>query len=125
MYISQFAQEKNDDICLEAIDIFLIFYGRFLATSAITFLSYGGLFIAGGILPKLAWRVPCLSSLLTSSSPSNSPSTDSIPKNDVLLMNYLDGGSKMGNTINRINLYLLHDNDIGVKGCLYKAISMI
>lgn len=45
-----------EPLCLEAVDIFLSFYGRFLSAAAVTFLPYGGLHVAGGVLPKV--RLP-------------------------------------------------------------------
>jgi glucokinase len=119
--IAQYAEGRGceaDAVCASAIDMFLTFYGRFLCASAITFLPYRGLFVAGGILPKLAWRVPCMrvGPAVGSSPP---PSRDADP----LLTAYLDGGPKMSGTVARVPLQVLDDGDAGLKGALYFAAS--
>ena len=85
-------------LCLAAVDLFLTFYGRFLCTMAMTHLCYSGLFIAGGILPKLAWR------------------------ESVLLAAFADAGPKMGDTVARVPLFLVEDGDCGLKGALFYAL---
>jgi len=64
-------------------------------------LPTAGLFIAGGILPKLAWRLPCLGG---------------VASDDPLLDAYLDQGPKMAATVRRVPLLLLDDGDAGLKG---------
>jgi glucokinase len=113
--ISKWAQEAGEPLCLEAIDLFLSFYGRFLCTSANTFLPYGGLYIAGGILPKLAWRLPCLGG-------GGAGGGRSDGGGDPLLRGFLDGGPKMSGTVARVPLWLIGDPDVGLKGCLYVAL---
>ena len=54
--IAQHAHDYNDALCLRVVDTFLDIFGRVLGTAAQTFLPYRGLYITGGILPKLAWR---------------------------------------------------------------------
>jgi glucokinase len=54
--IAQHAYDYNDALCLRVVDTFLDIFGRVLGTAAQTFLPYRGLYITGGILPKLAWR---------------------------------------------------------------------
>lgn len=88
-------------LCLAAVDLFLTFYGRFLTTAAMTHLCYNGLFIAGGILPKLAWR------------------------EGVLLAAFADAGPKMGDTVGRVPLFLLEDADCGLKGALFFALRLL
>jgi glucokinase len=98
--IAQHACDYNDGLCLQVVDTFLDIFGRVLGTAAQTFLPYRGLYITGGILPKLAWR------------------WQNNPENR-LLKSYLDQGSKMSEIVARVPLTLINDDDLGLKGCLY------
>ena len=102
--ISQHARENHDALCLRVVDTFLDVFGRVLGTAAQSFLPYRGLYITGGILPKLAWRWQ-----------ENSSS-------NLLLKSYLDQGSKMSGIVARVPLTLINDDDLGLKGCLYYMI---
>eukprot|EP01124_Arcella_intermedia_P016796 TRINITY_DN23409_c0_g1_i1.p1 TRINITY_DN23409_c0_g1~~TRINITY_DN23409_c0_g1_i1.p1 ORF type:complete len:378 (-),score=70.41 TRINITY_DN23409_c0_g1_i1:29-1162(-) len=53
--IAKYAQQGNAT-CLEALDLFIDIYARTATTLACTFLPYSGLFIAGGVFPKIEWR---------------------------------------------------------------------
>ena len=98
--IVRHAQEHHDALCLQIVDTFLDIFGRVLGTAAQTFLPYRGLFITGGILPKLAWR------------------WENGAENR-LLQSYLDQGPKMSDIVARVPLTLINDDDLGLKGCLY------
>ncbi|CAF0997124.1 unnamed protein product [Didymodactylos carnosus] len=95
--IAQHAQ-RGDELCLMVVDLFLDIFGRTLGTAAQTFLPYSGLYIVGGILPKLAWR---------------------LKDRNLIVKSYLDQGDKMSETVARIPLLLIDDDDLGLKGCLY------
>jgi glucokinase len=90
---------RGDPVCQRAVAWFLDFYGRTLSNTAMTFLCYSGLYIAGGILPKLAspenWRV--------------------------LVSSFCDAGPRMSDVVSRVPLRLICDDDTGIKGCLYLA----
>jgi glucokinase len=45
--------KKNDPLAIESIQIFLDAYASEIGNLALEILPYGGLFIAGGIAPKL------------------------------------------------------------------------
>ncbi|CAF3120740.1 unnamed protein product [Rotaria socialis] len=98
--IAQHARDHNDSLCLRVVDTFLDIFGRVLGTAAQTFLPYRGLYITGGILPKLAWRWQ-----------NNSE--------NVLLKSYLNQGAKMSEIVAHVPLMLINDDDLGLKGCLY------
>lgn len=51
--IAQFAIEHRDPIALRALDIFIRAYGASAGNLALTTLAYGGVYIVGGIAPKL------------------------------------------------------------------------
>jgi glucokinase len=116
--VAALAQEGNT-VCLRAVDTFLHFYGRALGSAAISFLpTEAGLFIAGGILPKLAWRLPCLSASAGAAASASGAATDP------LIDGYLRQGPKMSALVARTPLLLVEDGDAGVKGCLFVAMQM-
>ena len=84
-----------------AMRLFLTAYGRFLQSSALQFLPYGGLYIAGGILPKLgAYAIQMLKEA------------------------YLDdAGEKVHGTVRKVPLYVINDGDTGIRGALYAALT--
>lgn len=51
--ISRFATEHHDPIALHTLDTFVRCYGAITGNLALTTLPFGGLYIAGGIAPKL------------------------------------------------------------------------
>ena len=51
--IAKFAFEKQDPVALRAMDLFLRAYGAAAGNLALTTLPYGGLFVVGGIAPKI------------------------------------------------------------------------
>lgn len=51
--ISSAALNKNDSLCEQTLKIFLSAYGAEAGNLALKLLSYGGLYIAGGIAPKI------------------------------------------------------------------------
>jgi glucokinase len=55
--ITSLAAEKQDLIAVEAVDIFLSIIGAEAGHMALRALAYGGVYIAGGILPRLLNRV--------------------------------------------------------------------
>jgi len=52
-FISKFAFEHGDPLALEALNLFVSIYGAAAGNLALTTLPFGGLYIAGGIAPKL------------------------------------------------------------------------
>lgn len=102
--VAQHARDHQNPLCLRVVDTFLDVFGRVLGTAAQTFLPYRGLFITGGILPKVAWR------------------WQQSEKN-LLLKSYLDQGPKMSDIVGRVPLTLINDDDLGLKGCLYFMIT--
>lgn len=51
--ITRFALEERDVAAMRALDIFASAYGAFAGNMALASLAHGGLFIAGGIAPKI------------------------------------------------------------------------
>jgi glucokinase len=52
-HISAFALEKNDALANEALDLFCAVYGAQAGNLALTCLAHGGVYIGGGIAPKI------------------------------------------------------------------------
>jgi glucokinase len=55
--ITQFALEDRDPTAVRALDLFASAYGAFAGNMALTLLAHGGVFIAGGIAPKIAAKL--------------------------------------------------------------------
>ncbi len=51
--ISQYALEKNDPLCVETLRLFVEIYGAEAGNIALKSLSLGGVYIGGGIAPKI------------------------------------------------------------------------
>jgi len=98
--ISEYAK-KGEPTCLATIDLFLDVYARFSAHMACVFLSYGGVFIAGGVLPKLLWRV------------------QEKGNESRFISRFLNMGPSKS-VVEQIPIYLI-TSDAGSFGCLYRA----
>jgi glucokinase len=55
--VTQFALEDRDPVAVRALDLFASAYGAFAGNMALTALAHGGVFIAGGIAPKIASKL--------------------------------------------------------------------
>ena len=55
--IAEFALSKTDDLAVRALDIFVSAYGAFAGNIALTTLAHGGVYVAGGIAPKIAEKL--------------------------------------------------------------------
>lgn len=55
--ITAAAKTGRDPIALQTIDIFLAMLGGFAGNVALTYGALGGVYIGGGIVPRLAWRI--------------------------------------------------------------------
>ena len=51
--IAEFAAARLDPLAVRALDIFVTAYGAYAGNMALTSLAYGGVFLAGGIAPKI------------------------------------------------------------------------
>ncbi|HSC93952.1 MAG TPA: glucokinase [Burkholderiales bacterium] len=52
--IAEFGLAKLDPLAVRALDLFVAAYGAFAGNLALTMLAHGGVYIAGGIAPKIA-----------------------------------------------------------------------
>ncbi len=55
--IDESAREKAQKLCVKTIDIFLSILGAAAGNLALTGLTKGGVYVGGGIPPKLLWRI--------------------------------------------------------------------
>lgn len=52
--IAEFATAKLDPLAMRALDLFVTAYGAFAGNMALATLAHGGVFLGGGIAPKIA-----------------------------------------------------------------------
>lgn len=55
--VSRFGLERRDAAAVQALDVFAAIYGAFAGNIALTALARGGVYIAGGIAPKIAAKL--------------------------------------------------------------------
>jgi glucokinase len=55
--ISEMAQQKKNRLCMTALDMFASIYGAAAGNLALQVMAVGGLFIGGGIAPKIIWKL--------------------------------------------------------------------
>jgi glucokinase len=55
--ISQAALAKRDDLCVEALDLFVHLYGVEASNHALKVMATGGVYVGGGIAPKIMGRL--------------------------------------------------------------------
>lgn len=55
--ITRRAELGEDNTAIDAVDMFLAMLGGFAGNVALTYGALGGVYIGGGIVPRLAWRI--------------------------------------------------------------------
>lgn len=55
--ISHAALEKRDPLCSEALDLFLVLFGREAGNHALKLMATGGVYLGGGITPRILSRL--------------------------------------------------------------------
>ena len=55
--ISQYALDERDPAALKALDMFVAIYGAQAGNLALTLLASGGVYVAGGIAPKIITKL--------------------------------------------------------------------
>jgi glucokinase len=55
--ISETAQQKRNRLCVKALDIFTSIYGAAAGNLALQVTAVGGIYIGGGIAPKIIWKL--------------------------------------------------------------------
>lgn len=111
--VSKLAESGVDARASAAVDLFLHHYGRVLCVAALTFMPFGGLYIAGGILPKLAWAWQA------KGGSSESDGSLSVDPDGPLMRGYYEAGPPLlRGLVARAPLTLVTDGELGIKGCL-------
>lgn len=99
--ISSYATEKGDPMALRAVDIFIRAYGGKSGDLALTTLCFGGLYLVGGIAPKLLREL-----------------------SDGRFTEALCDKGRMSTLISDIPVYLVMDTHIGLQGAANYAHKM-
>jgi len=55
--ISEMARLKKNKLCMKALDLFTSIYGAAAGNLALQVMAVGGVFIGGGIAPKIIWKL--------------------------------------------------------------------
>ncbi len=55
--ISEMARRKKDGVCAKALDLFTSIYGGAAGNLALQILAVGGVYIGGGIAPRVVWKM--------------------------------------------------------------------
>jgi len=97
--ITEFALKHRDPIALQTLDIFIRCYGSITGNLALTVLPYGGLYIAGGIAPKLL----------------------SVMRDGRFVSAFLDKG-RVSALISDIPIYIILNTQIALMGAAYYAV---
>ena len=96
--ISEMALAKKDEVCEDALDIFVSVLGAHAGDLALTFLAYGGVYLGGGIphniLPKL--------------------------KEDIFINNFENKG-RLKDVVEQIPINVITNNLAALKGAAYVA----
>jgi glucokinase len=100
--IARFALEHDDPIALHTIDTFIRCYGTVAGNLALTTLPYGGLYIAGGIAPKLLQQM----------------------RDGRFMSTFLDKG-RMSNLLYDIPIKIILNTKVGLIGAAYCAAYLI
>ena len=100
--VAKFAIQHKDILSIRALDIFISVYGAATGNLALTALPYGGLFIVGGIAPKLLPQI----------------------QKGKFMETYADKG-RMSNLIQDIPLHVVTNTDVGLQGAAFYAHKLI
>lgn len=100
--IAKFAIEKKDILSIRSLEIFINVYGAAAGNLALTTLPYGGLYLVGGIAPRLLPQI----------------------QNGKFMERYLDKG-RMSDLIKDIPLHIVTNTNIGLQGAAFYAHKLI
>jgi glucokinase len=93
--VSRFGLERRDAVAAQALDVFAAVYGAFAGNIALTVLAGGGVYIAGGIAPKIAEKL----------------------RDGTLVRAFTDNGRFSG-LLASFPLHLVMNSDVGLYGAL-------
>ena len=55
--ISETARSEKNKLCMKALDLFTSIYGAVAANLALQVMAIGGVYVGGGIAPKIIWKI--------------------------------------------------------------------
>lgn len=116
--VAEAARGGADPHAAAAVELFLHHYGRVLCVASLTFMPYGGLYIAGGILPKLAWAWAA-QGLADGDGAGGRVAAD--PAGPLMRGFYEAGPPLLRGLVARTPLTLVTDGELGIKGCVAVA----
>jgi len=96
--IAEFAATHNDPVAMRALDIFVTAYGAFSGNMALAALPRGGVYLAGGIAPKIAAKL----------------------KDGIFIGAFLNKGRFRG-LLATIPVHIVMTPEIGLRGALLEA----
>lgn len=99
--ITKYALEHNDPMALRALDIFISIYGSIAGNLALLTLPTNGLFIVGGIAPKIIQSIKHGS-----------------------FMNHFHDKGRFSPLMKEFPVYIVKDTDVGLKGAAQFALLM-
>ena len=100
--ISQHAQIEKDPMSLRALDMFISIYGSAAGDLALGVLPYAGLYIAGGIAPKLQREI----------------------REGNFMKRFLDKGRIRG-ALSNIPVHMILNEDVGLQGATLYAVQLL
>lgn len=98
------AADKGDELCKKTMEMFVKAYGAEAGNLALKLLSYGGIYIAGGIAPKILKKGTSLRKLF--------------------MTEFLNKG-RMSELVEEIPVYLVNNPHVGLIGAAYYAATKI
>jgi len=101
-YVSRQALEKQDSIAMEALTIFASIYGSEAGNLALQYLATGGVYLGGGIAPKL----------------------HSVLKGEHFQQSFLAKG-RMSELMKKIPVFLINDSRASLLGAAYYAAGLL
>lgn len=100
--VAEYAIKHKDIMAMRALDIFIRIYGAAVGNLALTTLPFGGLYVVGGIAPKLLKQI----------------------KRGGFMEAFGDKG-RMSNLIKTIPLHIVLNKDIGLQGAAVRARQLV
>jgi glucokinase len=106
-------QDNPDPLCMEAVNLFISNYGAEAGNFALNSLPEGGLYLAGGIGPKVFSKLP----------PKLGFQLDST-RRDIFLKSFLDKG-RMRPILKKLRVLLILNSNVGLMGAALYAQTLI
>ncbi len=100
--IGEFGLEKRDPLAVRALDLFASAYGAFAGNMALATLARGGVYLAGGIAPKLAPKLK-----------------------DGIFMRAFNSKGRFGDLLSTIPVHIIMNPQVGLLGAMLEAQRML